>query len=314
MPSHTKYFPSSDSTQANRLVVRVAGGLGNQLFQYATARSMAMRLRLPLYVDTTFYTTQTSSSVATREYLLPDLNVASESLTNLEQEYLRYLLSRNAITRNLARIASFVGLSTDPLVWNESLHRTFGMPPPRNRAVYLVGFWQDYLSFNNIRDSLSRELTPKHPAPTAVSELLPELGNQSAAIHIRRGDYLTADVQRVYGILSTSYYHEAISRIRQKSPSIKLFFFSDDPQWVKDTFVNQYGGNVVNYAEQHTQPYWDIYLMRHFTHHVLANSTFSWWGAYLRYTSHGDVYIPQSWLARPVNRHNRLLLPGWIAL
>lgn len=176
------------------------------------------------------------------------------------------------------------------------------------------GYWQNYEYFQDISEALSREVSPRNEAPQSVASFLKAISSDtSVAVHVRRGDYLNEETRQIHGILPISYYEKLLDDIQSSTPGAHFFFFSDDPNWVSENLASNYSDStVVRYPEQDAFPYWDVELMKQCSIHVIANSTFSWWGAYLARDPQKVVYVPKSWIDLPHNLNNKLLVKGWV--
>jgi len=121
------------------------------------------------------------------------------------------------------------------------------------------------------------------------------LGKESISVHFRRGDYVTdPQTNKIHGTCSFDYYHQAIDDICKYTSNPHFFIFSNDPQWVKDNFSLPYPMQIIT-LNGPEKPHFDLYLMSLCKHHIIANSTFSWWGAWLSTNKDKRVYTPKRW-------------------
>lgn len=173
---------------------------------------------------------------------------------------------------------------------------------------YFDGYWQHENYFKEIREILLKELTLKNGFDIKNSNILTQIQNtESVSIHIRRGDYVSLN----YNIQdSLSYYYQAINIISEKIKSPTYFIFSDDIDWVKENL--KINGQViyVNNNEEY-QAAKDMLLMSHCKMNIIANSTFSWWSAWLNTNTDKIVIAPKDWIP---NLQSNLLLEEWIKL
>jgi len=271
------------------ICVRLEGGLGNQLFQYAAGRALALRHRTELILDTS--TLQRCSRRVTQRHL--------------ELHYLRHvgLVASGRDSRLffwLDRVASFSRWISPWHVYVEkdtAFCAAFETLPDQS---YLVGYWQSYRYFSNIAEQLMQEFVPVH-ALSAMSLAVMERidSTTSVALHVRRGDYASlASAASFHGTLPLSYYKSAVDRVRERIYAPRFFVFSDDPDWChsnlelddKATFVVHNSG---------ADAWQDLILMSRCRHHVIANSSFSWWGAWLADQRWADpqrlVVAPAHW-------------------
>ena len=183
-------------------------------------------------------------------------------------------------------------------------------------STHFTGYWVCEKYFNDIRNELVKEFTPIQELDALSKICFDKLINSnSIAIHIRRGDYVQNNLAgSVLGTLKLNYYHKAFEVIKGKVLNPKWFFFSDDPQWVKDNFI-------INNAEfidwnGKDNPERDIYLMANAKHNIIANSTFSWWGAWLNNNNNKIVIAPQNWYKDSEKQKNaKDIIPNdWIKI
>ena len=138
------------------------------------------------------------------------------------------------------------------------------------------------------------------------------LKTTSISLHIRRGDYLTPENAETHCLCSPSYYQNAIQYIVQRVENPHFFIFSDDITWVFDNFKMPYPYTIVNVNDSYTG-YYDLELMRNCKHNIIANSTFSWWGAWLNENPNKIVIAPQRWF---MNQEEEIdIIPSsWVRL
>jgi len=253
------------------ILVKLNGGLGNQLFQYAAGRSLAIRHGTQLILD--------SSS----------LEVRNHRVTQREVELVHFShLGRPASPRELQyspwlyRMAPFSHWLTP---WRTYVEKGLEFNPAFNTLpdqTCLVGYWQSHRYFSGINNQLMAEfepidaLSPKSMAVATQIDL-----STSVALHIRRGDYVSlASAASFHGALPLSYYMAAVARVRECVVEPKFFVFSDDQEWCRD---NLQLGDLATFVDHNSgsDSWQDLVLMGRCRHHVIANSSFSWWGAWL---------------------------------
>lgn len=295
------------------VVAKLSGGLGNQLFQYATARAVAEAHDAELLLDASFYDQQTDARLGYRRSLLDNLKIGAPFLGPDDAARLNRRFTAPLYRKPWLRFLDRTGLSGLPRTVSERAGRDLRTLDLPRRGIFLVGGWQSYTNFHHLRPALRHELWPARPMPASVRAYRRQIEAAPAvSVHVRRGDYLSERVRAVHGVLPMQYYEEALARLRRVQPDAVLFLFSDDPGWVRDRFrAAPMDQVVVEYEESAAEPYWDLALMRLCGAHVLANSTFGWWGAYLGPPGEERVYLPKAWLELPVNRCNALQPPGW---
>jgi hypothetical protein len=184
-------------------------------------------------------------------------------------------------------------------------------------GVYLKGNWQSPKYFADIAEIIRNEFTLKKRL-TEKSLRLAELidSNESVSIHVRRGDYAqTSNGLQHHGVCGEDYYCRCVDHIRQGVKHPQFFIFSDDPSWAADNFGHLEGSVFVdNDSHDACQ---DLWLMSHCKHNIIANSTFSWWGAWLNRHEGKIVLAPKQWFAEEVQfsmRTEDLFPSEWIAI
>jgi Glycosyl transferase family 11 len=274
------------------------GGLGNQLFQYAAARSLAYSLDKELVLDPYWF-----------KHPRPGETVRSLELTNYRvklrianiDEQRRWKFLRTRWARYLGPLMPMQAVREQGYAYNESFGRIVD-------DSYLVGAWQSERYFRNIREVLLDELTPIQAPSIRDAELLRTMqACDSICVHVRRGDYVSSNSASAYhGVCSLDYYERAINHVVSQVRKPSLFIFSDDPDWTREHLRTQHPSHYIT----HNSPddaFQDLRLMSHCKHHVIANSSFSWWGAWLS-TSPGQIVVaPEKWFS--VSRPTPDLLP-----
>ena len=161
--------------------------------------------------------------------------------------------------------------------------------------VYLSGYWQSEKYFSTVVPMIRNQFSPKTPLDGVNIALQEKLKSQnSVAVHVRRGDYATtASYNSFFGTLPMKYYEDAIRLMNQKVGDPVFYFFSDDPAWCKATFSTMRAQYIDH--NQGEDAYKDLLLMSACSHAIIANSTFSWWGAWLNGNSGKVVIAPKHW-------------------
>lgn len=272
------------------IIVELLGGLGNQMFQYATGRGVALRAGLELKLDISGYAKQNL-----RTYRLGVFNIVEQFATDAEIYRVkpRRRLSLNWLRYRLSRL--FVPFHRRAII----VERTLNFDPDVlriRRSAYLAGFWQSDRYFADISEQIRADFTFREPPSPQNQALLHEIeATESVSVHVRRGDY-AADpkVNRYHGLLGVDYYQAATARLMTSVAAPHFYVFSDDIPWVKQalslpapvTYVEHNGA-----AADHE----DLRLMSRCKHHIIANSSFSWWGAWLAAHPGQIVIAPRRW-------------------
>jgi len=277
------------------VVTALCGGLGNQMFQYAAGRTLALRLLVPLLLDISWFNNVVSDTP--REYMLNAFPVQG-GIAREEQvaPFRRHSekIHEIVVRKVLGRPRSL----PNGLVEEPHFHYWEGFRLVRPPA-YLVGYWQSEQYFaDHARVIRSDFQFPQLPDGVArnVAQAIAE-SPHPVAVHVRRGDYVSnPQANAAHGVCAASYYGQAIAYVAGQHPSAKLFLFSDDPAWVKEHFDTHGMPATVVDLVMPNEPWHDMHLISLCKHHIIANSSFSWWGAWLGEKG-GMVYAPKQWFA-----------------
>jgi len=286
------------------IVFQALGGLGNQLFQYAAARRLALLNQCSLVVDHHWFDHPRAGETP-RRLELTRFSVAMRLAT--PYELLRWTPMRSRWARYLKPLMPLKLIREKGYGVNHNLFSA-------TSNSYLTGFWQSEAYFADIRHQLLKELNPvAPPGPEDLVMMEQILKSDSISVHVRRGDYVTLSSASAYhGLCTLDYYRKAISYISERIDNPSLFIFSDDPEWTRANLQSP----IPTYYVDHNSPelaFQDLRLMSLCQHHILANSSFSWWGAWLSNESDGIVIAPERWYA--VDRPTPDLIPSrWIRM
>jgi len=300
------------------LIAQISGGLGNQLFQYAFVRSLALRLNqkykldLSWYYDFEKYDNSDNPNVNTRRaYLLNKFNI-SEKL--LSRNYLR-------IAHRIRHSSVLCNLEFYPVKYfkfkriNESDFDIDKIPKYEN--LYFGGYWQNSKIFEDHADLFKSEFTLKNKMSLENQELLDKINStNSVALHIRRGDLLSRPATVLKALdspcLSENYYSNAINIISKKIKSVNLYIFSDEIDWVKN---NKEFNAPPTFVDTKGPDYEHFVLMCKCKHQIIANSTFSWWAAWLNSYAKKIVISPKWWYRDKKKNESIIRIPqDWIKI
>ena len=285
------------------IVTRLCGGLGNQFFQYAAGRALALRCHTELALDTEWFE-QTNPGMEARTYELHRYPIQARLLRDREREKIR---SRLAAGRKrfsfLPRWTQF----TEP-DFNAYHPALLGLRGP----VYLEGFWQYLDYFQDAASEIRAELIPSAAVPDPDSVIVRQIKEaNSVSVHVRRGDYLTSG--QFIGALPATYYRDALAWISSRVENPHFFVFSDDPNWVKENFPIAARADYMDHSGPDST-FQDFHLMSECRHHIIANSSFSWWAAWLSSRDSPHVVAPARWFAQLAPSTHSRLPPAWTAL
>jgi Glycosyl transferase family 11 len=310
-----------DDGSGTSVVACLFGGLGNQMFQYAAGRALALKTGSRLILDATGFTLPK----ARRAYALDGYALAAET----RFDGYRYPPRQSAVRfparqrpQWIDRAARLLHARDIPLrraagknsfsVFNE---RSFDFDPrfwqcgPR---TYLVGYWQSERYFAPIADVVRRELTYLPTPDAANAQWLARIRAANAVcIHVRRGDYLLPAHFRHHGLCSAEYYRRAVRLMREQVAHLQFFVFSDDWPWCREHLTD--GDMVIVDANKPEAGQDELRLMAACRHHIIANSSLSWWGAWLAASAGQTVVAPTPWFTHRSATPD-LFPAGWATL
>jgi len=290
------------------IIIHLQGGLGNQLFQYATAKAISESYQVNLLLDDSWFY-QTFTDITARPFLLHNLQVFETRVThrNLSSSN-KYL---NKINLLLPRLNEVVINCPKPFKFEDKLFCR-EINPAKN--YYLIGYLQSFRYFENIRNSLLVSFQPKLPlSPHYTSYLENIQQSNSIMLHIRRSDYVSLKTASTYhGALSLSYYLNCMGQMIQRHPASHFFIFSDDAEWAKSHLPKTYRLTFIEIENRATSVVDELYLMSQCHHHIIANSSLSWWGAWLSEANEKQTILtPNRWLSKKNIDLSDLLPATW---
>ena len=300
------------------IIVNLMGGLGNQMFQYATAKHLSIINNTELKIDESNFNKLTSNKEHTLQLACFDITAQQASGSDVRQ----LLEPANPFLRIANSVTNIFGSSPlkhdSELIYREPGGSSFKPGVLElGRDKYLIGYFNSYKYFDPIRGILVNEYTPKEEISAEGQRLLKLIGStNSVSIHIRRGDYVAdPEIYKcIEGIITDRFYHNAVDHIASRVESPRFFVFSNDMPWVKENFKIPYDVTYVD-INSPQKGFEDLWIMSRCKHNIIAGgSTFSWWAAYLNPNSdkmivrtenvsndpkynHPEDYFPQEWVS-----------------
>lgn len=291
------------------IISHVIGGLGNQMFQHALGRSRSLALGAPLRLHVSDFSGYgLHHGFQLGRVFDCDFQLASEQDVMAMLGWRGYRLCRRVLMNRRAAALRGGRFVVEPYFdyW-PGISETTG-------HCYLVGYWQSEKYFRNIEKAIRADFTFKTPLTEQNTEWASRINNSTAvSLHVRRGDYAAnPKTLAVHGLCSLDYYRSAVDFISRHVESPEFFIFSDDIPWVKEHLDIALPCHYIDHnkgADSHN----DMRLMSLCRHHIIANSSFSWWGAWLNPRPDKIVIAPRRWFAS--GRDVRDLIPeGWMTL
>ncbi|MEI9912654.1 MAG: alpha-1,2-fucosyltransferase [Bacteroidota bacterium] len=284
------------------VILVLKDGLGNQLFQYAAARCLADKLKTDVGLDTSSFKFN-----PLREYSLHHFCIKERLLAGYERRFIR-------IKKRVKKVLKKLGLPGKEFsYYQKGFHFDPGFFTLKNN-VCIEGYWQSEKYFLPVSQIIREEFVVKPKPDEQNALILSKIKSvEAVSLHVRRGDYVAdPQVNAIHGVCSLSYYQRAISYIKQKVKNPHFFIFSDDMEWVKENLVIE--DSPVEYMTHNAnKDYEDLRLMYSCRYNITANSSFSWWGAWLNSHEEKIVVAPGNWVKE--RYHNPDLLPdSWVRM
>jgi len=293
---------------ARKITVRIQGGFGNQLFQYAAGRSLALQTGASLFLNAWEY-----QSPVCRKYELGKLKISDRQTSRFRGDW-EIKLRR----RRYAPLRWLLEAMQSPLGYRRIIDARQGFEArlaTLTGNLYLDGYWHSERYFADIREQLLQEFTFKEaPTPANADYLARILSQNAVCVHLRRGDYVAqAHFNARFGVCELPYYQSAIACLQPRLRNPAFFVFSDDPAWVSANFPRLDAMTLVthNVGKDDAE---DLRLMMNCKHFIIANSTFSWWAAWLGRCPEKIVIAPKRWFASPEESDRDLVPETWLRL
>lgn len=292
------------------IIIKIKGGLGNQMFQYAVGKKLSLETGEVLFLDANKLPSHNKE--IPRDFDLIKFNIDSKLISSNDVEKFRNPFG--IISRAIRKIRTKILFQ-----YNLDFHPNY-LTKVKNiiksgKNVYIEGYFQSERNFAEIREILLSEFSLKEEfkSPT-FEELRSEISKlNSVSVHIRRGDYVNnPKVLKYHGICSVEYYKNAMSKICESIENPVFYFFSDDPNWISENFDLNENTKIIS-GKSLTAPE-ELILMSSCKHNIIANSTFSWWGAWLNQNYDKIVISPTPWVNFKFNPHKNITPETWINL
>lgn len=291
------------------IIVRLIGGLGNQMFQYAAGRAVAERHRVPLLLDVSGF----------RDYPLRRFELHAFAIRAAIADEVQLA----AFTRPSSQAGLWAGLrrrligALSPSVLREASftydQRIESVRPP----VFLDGYWQSEKYFSHLAPLLGSEFSLQdglNEPNVDMARQISAAGGRAVSLHIRRGDYVSnAHTAQYHGVCSLDYYRAAVELLSSRVAEPHFFVFSDDHAWVQENLEIPFPTTLVQ-VNSADHGMFDMALMKSCAHHIIANSSFSWWGAWLNPRPDKIVVAPRQWFRDAAHDTRDLIPDAWTRL
>ena len=285
------------------IIVKLQGGLGNQMFQYAMGKAMSKLHHSPFELDLDFLLDRTPNKGAEfvfRDYDLDVFSLKSRIASSGQEQ--RYL--------HPSFLQKWLAGSKSPKVYRERFFQ-FDMDAVSCQPhVYLDGYWQSAKYFEAVQEELRADFKFVHdilPSSLPIQEDI--LHTDSICVNVRRADFLT---NSYHGVCGMNYFEPAIDHLASSLNNPKVFVFSDDPQWCKDNFKIKFPIVVVDHSHKGFKFSNQLQLMAACKHFIIPNSTFAWWAVWLSNKKESKIIAPKQWFADATIDTKDLIPEHWM--
>ncbi len=287
------------------IITRLKGGLGNQLFQYAIGRRIAYVNKVPLKVNASAYT-----KFSDRQYGLKHFNIAATIASGDEIKRFHALDAETVMRK-------FLPYYRKKIVYEKEPYFDANILGIRRKNLYIVGHWEAAGYFADIDRLLREDFTLKKPITIKYKELIDKIrATNSVSFHIRRGDHLSEKFQHGNKVsLPKTYFQKSLAVIGALVKKPQIFVSSDDISWVRNNIKIDFP--VIYLSWPGLLDYEELILMSYCKHNIIADSSFSWWAAWLNNNPEKVVIAPANWRVDPVvnKKYVESILPGmWIRI
>lgn len=272
------------------IVIKLIGGLGNQMFQYATAKALALEKKQNLFLNAQAFEKYTLHKYGLHHFSIKQTNY--QKLRRLKLKLFSLVFSKNTFNEK-------------DFNYNPELAKITG------NLIFLDGYFQCEKYFIKHEKQIRADFEITSPLKQKTKDTINLMKSvDSVSIHIRRGDYL---LHEMHNTDKEKYYIQAMQIIESKITHPVYFLFSDDMEWVKANFKTNHIAHYIDFNNADTN-YEDIKLMSSCKHNIIANSSFSWWGAWLNSNPNKIVIAPQKWFNDEVLNYQDVVPKSWIKL
>lgn len=275
------------------IIARLQGRLGNQMFIYATAYALSRKYNEKMALYKYEYDTELRhNGFSINSLKIENRNFYCGIPISLYSYTTRKILCRKLNKKfnlNLKYKKEYSNKNVETISEKSHAFEPIVLNPDYSKHV-IEGYRQSSLYFDEYYDEIVSQFQPGYKINEECLNWQNIIQNDkySASIHIRRGDYIRAG-----WTVNIDYYYESMSIIKEKIPNVTFYVFSDDISWAKENLPDSYDIHYVSHESKDFNPFDDIWLMSKCCHNIIANSTYSWWGAYLNCNKEKIVIVPQ---------------------
>lgn len=274
------------------IIVKLWGGLGNQLFQYSFGFCLAKERKENIIFDISYYDNQ-AKQVARRDYKLSLLKIPFDNSCKYQRTFIINLLQNKYFNKFIRIFPKFcIPIGKNTLFIKETRKKVMDLDISNGKNLYLDGYWQSAYYFRKYKSELIKMFVPNYDITDEVKDLIRKIdGCESVAVHIRRGDFTNKTYKKIGHFVNSKYYHESIDYLKNIKKNAQFFFFSDDIEWVREEFGPDKNYNYVDLKHSIHSDIDDLTCMSKCKHNIISASTFSWWGAWLKESNDNSIVI-----------------------
>ena len=290
------------SNQKNLTIFRVFGGVGNQIFQYAYARSLSLSSKKKLVLDLSFYKNSLIDykrlKMAPSKYVLNNFKISKEikiikNCYTYSYPFYKYFLQYmpNFIKNFFFNTYKF---KIQKFVFEKLLFhkKKMNIKNEKNKTSYYLGYWQSIKYFKKIEKILKNDLQIKNIRP-AVNNFIKSIKSNIVAIHVRGGDSI---IDHATTLPKNNYYYKIIKRLKKKIPNLQIHFFSNDLVYLNQIIASL---NIKNYKiiskSNRFKDFEEFTIMQNYKYLIISNSSFSWWAGWLSKKPDCKIFAPKIW-------------------
>jgi len=284
------------------IVTKLMGGLGNQMFQYAAGKALALRSNTDCKVDITFLKSDSKGEYTQRKF---ELDMFESSISIATKEEIDSIVQSKNILSNIFSKQNTAHYKEKHHAFNEEILKLKG-------NTYLEGYWQSEKNFKDYSNEIRNCFVFKKEVLNGSEDLMRTIRTtNSVSLHVRRGDYVNLkSANAFHGTCTLEYYKAAIEFLKQEQNDLHFFIFSDDMVWSRNNLNLDENTQFV----ETQSPYKEIFLMQNCKHHIIANSSFSWWGAWLNLSLEKIVIAPKKWFNNDVINTKDIYPESWTSI
>ena len=292
------------------IVVKLMGGMGNQMFQYALARSLSIKYGKQISFDLDFLHDRTPRKNFTfRDYDLDLFNVKANILTS--EKTLKFKKYPTTIFGKIKRKLNPISIIKEKVfTFDESILKI------KFKNAYIDGYWQNFQYFDSIKEVIEKDFSLKDSLNPEELKLKDEIMNcNSICLNVRRGDFVTNKaVNKVHGAKDYNYYNDGVTKISKLVKNGIVYVFSDDIKWCTENLKFELPTKFITHKYKGNKFGVYLELMKSCNHFVIPNSTFAWWAAYLARNKEKVVIAPKEWFSDSELDSSEIIPNTWIKI